>query len=229
MEVSRADELLGPCRSGISDQEIFIMIDLTPIDLIERSLKLDFCHDWDCRWRAAGYFASYQIGQVEEVISFAPHEVADSIEAASVVAFPLAMQHLMPEDGPVHLPQIVDVMWRSSMGLVEYFVRRKHGLPMKAPLKQCRRIIERLIKRDPSSRTEDEKRMWSLMLFGLVVPFTSMPADHNWLQITDIAPTDTLRPADWNPAHSEELIMQKEAQYRELGARSFRSARVTIS
>jgi len=178
---------------------------------------------------AAGYFASYQIGQVEEVISFAPHEVADSIEAASVVAFPLAMQHLTPEDGAVHVPQMVDVMWRSSMGLVEYFVRRKHGLPMNPPLQAVPAHHRAPDQAGPIQQDRGREAHVVSDALRAVCRSPACPPITTGSRSPDIAPTDTLRPADWNPAHLEELIMQKEAQYRELGARSFRSTRVTIS
>jgi hypothetical protein len=150
------------------------------------------------RWRAEEYRVTYRIGDIEERFSFTPADVDQAIE---MVARALAGD--LPEKLHEHflrlpVPEMVRQIGLGDMAAVEYFVRRKHRCltpetTSLIPDVKSRRAVKRLIKTDPSRRDAELRRVWSHMVFALVVTFLDRPAAHDALLIDDRSPEDVAR------------------------------------
>jgi hypothetical protein len=150
--------------------------------------ELRAVHDWDDRWRHGRYHVRYRIRSVEETLSFAPSEVAESIRAAALAA-PQMIEHLAPGGGHVDIRKMIGQQCRQAMMYMELFVRTKRRLSLKPvgapPPKDFKRVLKRMIKLDRSRWGDNERRLWSYIVFGAVVMLLGVPVDHNMLEVND--------------------------------------------
>jgi hypothetical protein len=185
--------------------------------------------DWDTRWSAERYFVRYRIGEVEEMLSFTPREAIQSICVPSYEVLLPAAQAGMG----MNLPEGIDQLSRDCMGIVETFVRCKHGLEHVLDTSRYeRRLVKRLAKANPSRRSDELQYIWLKMVFGMAMRFLDVPAGDNCLEVIDREPgyieeamaSGAVR---WNPNFTDEEVGHMLAQ--RLGSRTFQSSRVSVN
>jgi hypothetical protein len=229
--------------------------------LVEECIKRHFCRDWDQRWHADRYHVVYRIGDVEERFSFASSEVAESIRVVALnMLLPMADRAVTRETtsvkhaSDVHIdglpmgatciplwvseravlrPGVLDECGTGCMGIVEHFVRSKHGIELVLdPIqKSFRRAMKRLIKGVEPSR-DDERILWSLMVFGMVFSFLHRSAEHDELTVVDKPPpsADEVEKMPWNgPPLTAGELAKRRAALAELGLRTFASRLTSVA
>ena len=180
---------------------------------------------FDKHWKLPAYHLIYRIDAVEEVFSFSPADIEDAVQQAAVLCVEnvLTSPTLLRDASAMPLfMTYLSEMQRHFIGAVEYYVRRRHRLPITCRWgsKIDRKHVNRLRKTPCPSVGSLERAMWLLMIFSCLGKL--LESKDNCVVVNDFIPTEQdVDSFEWNPTIPEKERVAKLADTFKFGTRVY--------